>query len=203
MVGKIRLHCVFAVFFLMSVLVCGCGLFEPRTPEPPGGGGTWVPPTTPEIVLENMINSMDQKVIGNYVQNLTADTGSPFVFHPDPSDSFDLSSTFAGVYDNWTRDTERIVTQTIFDEAASLDLTFTKRDTTVYIGVNECVLYYKYWLQITSKLGTTEFFRGLVEYHLRREGSYWYICMWIDKRDPDFSGLRTWGNLKGTKRPRE
>ena len=196
--GKVKLCGVSAVFLVAAVMVCGCGFFEPRTPERPGGGGTWIPPTTPEIVLENMTSSMAQKVIGNYRLNFTND----FVFHPDPSDSVEISATQAGVYDNWNDSVEVRVAQILFDEASRLDLTFTKRDTTVYLDTDHCVFYYKYLLQVTLKAGGTEFLRGLVEYHLRREaGANWYIYVWIDKRDPDFRDSRTWGYRKGTKRP--
>jgi len=200
MVDKMRFNGVCAVFFLMSFAVCGCGLFEPRTPEVPGKTGTWIPPTTPEIVLENIQSSMTQKVISNYVQNFTTD----FVFHPDPSDSIDLSATQPNVYDNWTRSVDSTVTQAIFDDVASFDLiTFTKRDTTIFVDPDHCVFYYKYLLQVTFKAGGSEYFRGLVEYHLRREGgANWYVFVWIDKRDPSFPSSRTWGNLKGTERSR-
>ena len=193
---------MFAAFLLVTVVICGCGLFEPRTPEPPGVSGTpWTPTTAPEIVLDNLVNSMKDKVIANYMQNISTDTTTvAFAFHPDPADSFDLSSTRPGVYDNWTREVERQATQSIFDEAASLTLTFQKRDSTVFVGTDQCVFYYTYLLQATYKTGATEYLAGLVEFHLRLEGSYWYLFLWIDKRDPNFPLLRTWGNLKGTKR---
>ena len=198
MVTRTRFWSICVVFFLASVLVSGCGLFEPRTPERPGGGGTWIPPTTPEIVLENLTNSMREKVIGNYGLSFTDD----FLFHPDPSDSIELSATQPYVYDNWNDSVEVKVAQVLFVEAGGLDLTFTKRDTTIYVDPDHCVFYYKYFLQVTSKTGGAEFFRGLVEYHLRREGgANWYVYVWIDKRDPDFPNLRTWGYLKGTRRP--
>ncbi|MCX5801378.1 MAG: hypothetical protein NTX17_08335 [Candidatus Eisenbacteria bacterium] len=198
MVCRMRFWGAFSIFVLVSVLVCGCGLFEPRTPEAPGTGGTpWIPPTAPETVLVNIENSMYGKVIGNYVQNFTDD----LAFHPDPSDSVELSATQPTVYDNWTLDVERTVTQAIFDQAALLDLAFTQRDAPVYVDSDHCVLYYTYLLQVTLKTGGTEYFRGLVEFHMRREGgSNWYVYVWIDKRDPDFLSSRTWGNLKGTKR---
>ena len=185
------------VFLLMTALVCGCGLFEPRVPEKPGSGGVpWIPPVEPESVLVNIENSLEGKVIGNYVQCF--DTS--FVFHPDPADSFELSATNPPVYDNWDLGVEETVTQTILDGAASLRLTFTRRDTTIYVGADECFLYYKYELQVIFKVGGSKFFYGLVDYQLLREGGFWSICMWIDKKDPDYPDHDSWGYFKGTKR---
>jgi len=194
---RIKSWSTLILFCFAMLAISGCGLFEPRTPEQPGGGGTWVPPTTPEIVLDNLATSMKQKVIANYGLNFTAD----FVFHPDPSDSIQLTATQPYTYDNWTDSIEVRVAQTIFDETAAFDLAFTKRDTTIFVDPDHCVFYYKYFLQVTSRAGGTEYYRGLVEFHLRREGgANWYIYVWIDKRDPDFSSIKTWGYLKGTRR---
>jgi hypothetical protein len=192
-----RIGTVALFFLLTSVLVCGCGLFEPRVPDEPGTGGVpWIPPTEPESVFVNLKNSLEGKVIGNYVGCF--DTS--FVFHPDPSDSVELSSVQPGVFDNWTLSVEQTVTQSILDEAASIQLTFTTRDTTICIGADECFFYYKYQLQVIYKVGGTEYFYGQADYHMLREGGEWFIHMWIDKRDPDFQAFDSWGKLKGRKR---
>ena len=186
------------VFVLTSVLVCGCGLFEPRVPDEPGTGVIpWIPPTEPDSVFANLKNALEGKVIGNYTDCLD----DSFVFHPDPSDSVELYALYSmDVYENWRRDVEQTVTQTIFDEAASIRVTFTPRDTTICVGDDECFFYYKYELQVIFKVGGTEYYYGLVDYHLRSEGGYWYIYAWLDKRDPDFQDFDSWGKLKGTKR---
>ena len=178
---------------------CGCGLFDPRNPELPGGGGVpWIPPTEPETLFVNIKNAMEGKIVANY-ERCFVDTG--FVFHPDPADSVDLLSQLQqDVYAGWNLDAELFVAQRIFDEASSLRLTFTKRDTTVLVSAEERIYYYKYELQVLFKVGGAEIFRGLVDYHVRSVGGLWYINMWIDKRDPDYTLARTWGNLKGTKR---
>ncbi|KPJ61193.1 MAG: hypothetical protein AMJ46_02470 [Latescibacteria bacterium DG_63] len=190
------------VFLLVSVLVCGCGLFEPRVPDEPGTGGVrWIAPTEPESVFVNIKNSLEGKVIGNYAQCFLATPTDSFVFHPDPSDSLELFWLYSrDVFENWTLDVEKTVTQSILDEAASIQLTFALRDTTICTGAEECFFYYKYQLQVIYKVGGTKYYYGLADYHMRGEGGEWFVYMWIDKRDPDFQDFDSWGKLKGTKR---
>ncbi len=192
--------------FLLSVLLagcflwCGCGLFDPRDPELPGGGGVaWIPPTEPETLFVNVKNAMEGKVVGNF-ERCFVDTG--FAFHPDPSDSLDLLSTLQrDVYAGWDLDAELSVAQRIFDEASSIKLTLATRDSPVFVSAEERIYYYKYELQVLYKVGGAEMFRGLLDYHVRSVGGLWYINVWLDKRDPDhpYPTYKTWGYLKGTK----
>ena len=185
---------------LAACLACaGCGLFDPRDPEDPGGGGVpWITPTEPESLFADIKNSMEGKVILNF-ERCFADTG--FAFHPDPLDSLDLLSTLSrDVFLGWNLDAELAVAQRIFDESGSITLTFTKRDTTVFVSADERVYYYKYELQVMGKVGGADMYRGLVDFDVRSVGGLWYVRMWLDKRDPDYTTLHTWGYLKGTKR---
>ncbi len=193
-----RIGGIILTLLLTLVLAGGCGLFEPRVPDEPGTGGVpWIPPTEPESVFVNLKNSLEGKVMLNYMNCLH----DSFVFHPDPSDSIDLLALYGeDVFQDWTLDVEQTVTQTILDEAASIQLTFTTRDTTICVGDADCYFYYKYQLQVIYKVGGTEYFYGLADYHLRREGGEWFIYMWLDKRDPDFQAFDSWGKLKGSKR---
>ncbi len=177
----------------------GCGLFETRNPQPPGEPGVaWIPPTEPETLFVDLKNSMEGKVLANF-QRCFVDTG--FVFHPDPSDSVELFDALKrDVFADWNLDVELAVAQNIFDEAGTIKLTLTSRDAPVFVSPEERIYYFKYELQILYKIGSAETFRGLADFDVRSVGGLWYIQMWLDKRDPDYSALRTWGNYKGTKR---
>ena len=180
----------------------GCGLFDPRDPEEPGGDGVqWIAPTAPETLFVDIKNSMEGKVILNF-ERCFVDTG--FAFHPDPSDSLDLLSSLSGrdVFLGWNLDAELAVAQRIFDESGTIKLTFTTRDTMVSVSIDERIYFFKYELQVLGKVGGAEMFRGFVDFDVRSVGGLWYVSMWLDKRDPDYPypTYRTWGYFKGTKR---
>ncbi len=191
--------------FLLSVLLagcflfCGCGLFNPRDPQKPGEDGVaWISPTDPETLFVDIKNSMEGKVVANF-ERCFVDTG--FAFHPDPADSLDLLSTLQrDVFAGWDLAVELSVVQRIFDEASSITLTLTSRDSPVFVSAEERIYYYKYELQVLYRVGNAELFRGLLDYHVRSVGGLWYVNVWLDKRDPDYTTLKTWGYLKGTKR---
>jgi hypothetical protein len=83
----------FAIIFVI-LFISGCALFETRTPEPPTGGtGTFVPPTSPEIVIDNFIDCIRNKNVDNYI-SCFADSG--FFFTP----SSNAATAFPSFFDD-------------------------------------------------------------------------------------------------------
>lgn len=84
------------------LLLGACELFTPRESEPPIDvidPYAWVPPTSPEIVLQNLSNAFPAHkpnyhldVLGN-----SEETGAIFSFLPDQG----VASSQPGVFDNW------------------------------------------------------------------------------------------------------
>ena len=61
---------------LVALLLVSCAKnpFSTRDSEPPTGkAGTFIPPTTPQIVLENLRFCYQELVIGNFIQCLDSD----------------------------------------------------------------------------------------------------------------------------------
>ena len=95
-----------------SIVVCwlmlasGCNLFEPRDPEPPSqSSDSFIPPTDPDIVIENLQNAIAQKNSVNYVRCIAdpSRTARLFEFFPSP----DAGSRYASVFATWTVDQEK------------------------------------------------------------------------------------------------
>jgi hypothetical protein len=84
------------IFFLTFAIlfISGCGLFETRTPEyPDTDGGTFIPPTSPDIVIDNFVECIKNKNIDNYI-SCFVETGYSFI----PSSN--ASATFPSFFDN-------------------------------------------------------------------------------------------------------
>jgi len=74
---------------LILILLTGCDLFTPREPEPPIDTldpYAWKPPTSPEIVLENLSNAFPAHKTNYFLDVLSHDpeSGVSFLFVPDP-----------------------------------------------------------------------------------------------------------------------
>jgi len=80
---------VFIILIALFVVSCAKNPFSTRDSEPPTAkAGTFITPTTPQIVLENLRLCYSELVIGNFAQSLDSD----FVFKYDflqgaPADS--------------------------------------------------------------------------------------------------------------------
>ena len=91
------------VFTLCSgLLLVGCELFNPRDSEPPIDvldPYAWVPPTSPEFVLQNLANSLPAHKLNYHLDVLgnSNETGVTFTFFPDQG----VASSQPGVFDSW------------------------------------------------------------------------------------------------------
>lgn len=94
------------IYILCLVLFASCDLFDPRTPEEPTAArGNFIPPTTPEIVIENFINAINERNAQHYMQCLIDETISEKEFEFVPTQG--AQGQFPALFDEWTRINER------------------------------------------------------------------------------------------------
>jgi len=84
------------------LLLTSCELFTPREPDPPVNTAdpyAWKPPTSPEIVLEDLANAFPAHQLTYHLDVLKQPTdGTPgFSFIPDEG----VASPQPGTFDNW------------------------------------------------------------------------------------------------------
>ena len=81
------------------VILGGCAT---RTPaDPSGNRGTFTPPTSPQIVLQNWTNAVAEKNTENYMLCLADETtrsNYPFIFEA----SAEAQARFQTLFDGWT-----------------------------------------------------------------------------------------------------
>lgn len=84
---------------VLCLFLTGCGLFDPRTPEPPlGNGGTFLQPDTPDRVVQNLQAAIAELNTQNYLRSLA----SPLAF--DPTVAAEAEDPL--VWANWGRPEE-------------------------------------------------------------------------------------------------
>lgn len=193
-----------ALSFGVALLACwqllgaGCNLFEPRDPEAPSqSSDSFIPPTDPDAVIENLQNAVAQKNSVNYVRCFAdpSRTTRPFQFFPSP----DAGARYASVFTSWTVDQEKTYFQNLVARAsgkvnAYSNLLLTHR--VVTLTGDSAVHSYDYTLTFehtdasfpTVATGNLQFVLGL------DNNNAWVIYRWNDyKTTSDV----TWSHFKG------
>jgi hypothetical protein len=180
---------------VLALAGSGCNLFDTRDPE---GGGTgtdfWIPPTRPEIIVQNLLTSLEQGSFGDYQRTFAPD----FEFVPDGVDVTQLGIERPGepVYESWNRDVETQVAETIFGTAQSLDLRLTFDEEQL---LDEGRLHkYTYILTLETGQGV-HVYQGQAWFEIvQQSNGDWLIAGWQDVTTP--VTVESWGRLKGRNR---
>lgn len=180
----------------LFVAVPGCGLLEPREPEPPTESGlNYRPPTDPAILLANLQSAIEQKNAANYTSCFAdqARGAQPFVFVP----SADAAAVYGAVFSSWSVADEQsyfqnLVARSSTQAYATLALTLQSTSVTAdsVVSSYEYVLVFEHGDQ-----GFPRTARGRLQFTLRVDASnFWMIQRWVDfATTSDLS----WSHFKG------
>ena len=162
-------------------LLAGCGLFDLRNPEPPGGGTQvpWETPTEPRIALKNLEATTEARVVTNFERSLTQD----YKFRFDPFE--------AGADTVWDKDRDIQAITAMFRNESTVQLNWTVVDS----GLIENDFFYRnlgYRLVFRLGIADSVVIVGKCTMYFRQEQQQWLIYRWADVKtsaDPEVS----WG----------
>lgn len=183
---------------LLSIFQMGCKTpFSTREPEPPASKqSSWVPPTSPLIVLFNLTNAIAEKNVINYSRCL-ADTGNSsksFRYIAEPS----VARANPGLFDHWSTGEETNYLNQMLsflpkDSTGQLVLK-TLRENTFQDSV---VLLQEYTLKMHLKCENNDCPRdmqGQAEFRLIKSAEdLWYIYLLSDRATGD---KKTWSDSR-------
>ena len=177
-------------------LGAGCDLFATREPDvSEGTESLWQPPTSPNIVVENLRLALEAGNFTDYRRALTDD----FVFLADGTDVAQIELERPGemTFEGWGRDVEGATAETLRGAVETLRLVLNELDEDIEPGGR--LIKYGYTLTLTSAGGAPTTYAGEAWYRVRQEpGGQWFIYEWEDvANSPTFS---SWGLLKGRNR---
>jgi hypothetical protein len=186
---KILICLVVFSLLLIGNIIWGCkNPFRTRhSPEPAIREGTWDTPALPEIVIQNLLHSYNEKVIGNFIQCLC----DSFAFSA-PEDSVDaVAQGREDLFANWDRTAEISVTTNIFNTARQNPDSFdyvlwlhTNLDLPDEVGDTLAVLSRDYELFIfdfKAEPPETTRTQGTATFHMRQTSlNWWNIYFWSD-----------------------
>lgn len=186
------------IIILFPLFITSCDLFGTRNPEQPETNGTgYIPPTSYDVVIENLKNSIKEKNLNNYLLCLSDSsfTGvSKFKFIADPQ----ISAQFQGIFSEWDINSEEkfftSMISSVLEETKPI-LNFTDSG---YESFNDSIIFNgTYYLSINfSDEQSEKNYSGNTRIVLKRSTSgFWYITSWYDFQAND-SNLFSWSYLK-------
>jgi hypothetical protein len=196
------------ILLLIMLLFAGC-LKNPLSTRdaqvPAGTTGTWETPSTPEVVISNLMFAYIEKNIQNYQLCLAEN-----FYYSAYEDSIEAEAQGNGyLFHDWSKEVEVSVTENIFSAFSvtgrHLDLILSSsNDYPDSLGDTLAVLYRNYILRsiIADSLGMdTVRFEGVAAFHLSQSlFSLWSICLWEEMITAQ-TGY-DWGDFKAEFRTR-
>ncbi len=184
-----------AVPLCLILLAAGCGIFETRQPQAPQQGRSdFQPPTSPDIVIQNLENAISDRNVDNYLSCLS-DTnfgGRTFVFVP----TADVYRQYQYIFANWDKNSERAYFNNLAvqsSSSASSALVLSSENLT--LQGDSALFNADYTLIWPNKVsgypqqveGNLQFFLGI------DRNQNWSIYRWIDSGTGD---SLTWSDMK-------
>ncbi|HRW78714.1 MAG TPA: hypothetical protein P5207_08610 [Candidatus Sabulitectum sp.] len=181
----------------MFLLFLSCSLFDPRTPADPSQGGVvWQTPTSPDIVVENMVSALN----GASVLYLDCLDDS-FLFYADTSDIDDYPTLN---FSDWTKSVENLTVGQIYSSVPS--------DTTIQAEFllvagnpdppapeDSVTIYRQYTIILPGAQHSPAF--GIAELHMvEDEDGLWSVGEWYDNRFDQSTPYKTWAVAKAVYR---
>lgn len=182
---------------LMAALIGGCAT---RTPEEPSGDrGTYEPPTSPLIVVDNLRNAVIEKNTQNFTLCLADPSRSSAAYAFEPS--AEVGARYQAVFASWSVDRERqsflsMISRLPVDQRPTLvfantQVAFSSPDSLVWVSDYELTVR----LNITA---LPSLLTGTMALTVTPEKSgLWSISRWRDAKRPGDTVESTWSLLKG------
>ncbi len=178
-------------------LITSCGLFETRNPEAPTSDkSSYMPPTSPNIVISNFINSIEEKNTENYMANFSTEySENTYRFEPTAN----AHAIYTSLFDSWDLDDERrsflsMISNLDEDSKPVIVISNQKFDV---LSPDSSVFIADYALNISHNLGSIDNdFTGTLQFTIYpKSDGLWSIIRWIDIKTTQDS-LNSWSILK-------
>lgn len=173
------------------LFIKGCGIFDTRSPEPPNNiRSTYLPPTTPEIVIENLSFAIQEKNSENYLKCIAQ---SDYTYIPDSKSQL----TYGQIFLNWNRQSEKNYLDILVSNTnnASTSVLFLDNKNFTLINSDSATFNAEYIVVFQHRLNFPKSAVGNMTLYLSAdENNLFNISRWEDFRQNDTD--YTWSELK-------
>lgn len=183
------------LYITLMVLYSGCDLLQTRDAQPPDQPrSTYQQAVSPEILISNLVNSMKDKDVQNYINCFIDSSFTPVKFHFSPSSG--AVSQYPFLSANWSiRDEEQyfnnLVTKVTEGNPITLSLT-----NELYSPQGDSLIYTAtYSINVPNDQNEPKDYQGDLRFTMVRDSrSVWVIYFWQDNKS---TNLPSWSELKG------
>lgn len=188
------------ILILLIQLLASCNLFTTRNPEEPDTGkSSYLPPSDPSIVIENLKNSIIEKNASNYASCFSDSSVTnkyTYIFEA----TGELKAIYASLFTSWNKQSEKTYFNSMINSLKSgtyPELHFTGGKFIVTLPDSHLYLT-DYYLKIDHDINTfPKEFSGTMQLTITPAADgLWYIHRWIDKRRDNDTIKSTWSLLK-------
>ena len=181
---------------IISLLLNGCDLFSTRSAEPPSQPrANYQQAVTPDTLIANLVNSLKDKNVENYISCLSDSSFTHRVVTFSPSSG--ALSQFPSLLGNWGINNERQYFNNMISkvpQSIPITLTFTNES---YLPQGDSLVYTaSYSLNVPANdPSLPENYQGDLRFNMiRNSNGIWSIYYWQDSKT---SNLPSWSELKG------
>jgi hypothetical protein len=174
------------LFILISFVYFQCDIFKTRTPEEPSETGSgYQPPTSADIVIENLINAISEKSSLNYAQCFPGTTSEySFSFVPAP----DVQKQYYSVFISWDISSEKSYFENLIAQTSDYATSrLTLNGSFTYSSTDSMIYNADYSLTFNHDVSNiSQTASGNLQFAIRRDqNNYWWITRWIDNKVND------------------
>ncbi len=186
------------LFFLitLAVLFNGCNLFSTRSAEPPSQPrADYQQPVTPDALISNLVNSLKDKNVENYISCLADYSFTKRVFTFSASSG--AISQFPSLSENWgIKNEEQYFNNMISKVPQGVPVTLTLTNESYSPQGDSLVYTASYNLNVpTNDPSLPENYQGDLRFNMIRDSrAIWSIYYWQDSKN---SSQPSWSELKG------
>ena len=178
---------------LSFIIFQGCDLLSTRDPElPDAGRSSFIPATTPDLLFNNLKNSLKEKVVENYIGCFVdpAFLNRPYIYIPSAGSGIQFD-----VFLDWNVYSERQYFNNVKAAASENSPIVLQLLNEISNIVGDSAIYqYEYELTIPFQEEST-LYKGICSFHIRNDSrSQWVITRWEDIKNQEFP---SWSDLKG------
>jgi len=186
----------FLIFYILGALVfTGCDLLQTRTAEEPTQPrSNYEQAVIPQILISNLINSLNDKDVQNYINCLVDSSFSDKKFKFSPSSG--AISQYPFLLNDWeVKDEDQYFKNLItkVDAQSPITLSLTNE---LYSQLGDSLVYTAtYSLNVPNSESDPKDYQGDLRFDMVRDSrSVWVIFYWQDTKS---TALPSWSELKG------